>query len=302
MAFTLRITFSGLCLFVPEPAASGTGGRMHVLMPGMSGHGHHGEDRHVAAVAYDTGHLAPGGTPTGLTAMAPLTGRQLIPVAGAEASLALCGHIPDLGEITGQQVDPDLLGADTSNKLAARVTLGAGQITRVSPGVCWEWRPGELRPIANRVEWEIADVEGEQLTLVSELIGGGSGQKALGTLFPMNGRVNLIVYHEPPQDLPPEPLPVEHQPVPPRGFTPPHFSAFYGLFSGPVPTLLPRYRGPASEAPPLANGCATIPPEMGGLPFTCLVAGSGGGDGGGGDDGAGGGGSGGGGTGGGGGG
>jgi hypothetical protein len=278
MAFTLRITFSGLCLFVPERAAGGSAGRMHVLMPGMSGHGHHGEDRHVAALAYDTGHLAPGGTPTGLTAMAPLSGRQLIPVAGQSANLALCGHIPDLREITGQQVDADLLAADTANKLAARVTLGAGQITRVSPGVCWEWRPGELRPIANRVEWEIADVEGEQLTVVSELIGGGGEQKALGTLFPMNGRVNLIVYHEPPQDLPPEPEPLEHQPVPPRGFTPPHFNAFYGLFSGGVPTLLPRYRGPLSEAPPLSNGCAIIPPEMGGKPFTCLVAGSGDGD------------------------
>lgn len=287
MAFTLRITFSGLCLFVPEPAAGGSAGRMHVLMPGMSGHHHHPEDRHVAAVAYDTGHLAPGGTPTGLTALAPLSGRQFTPVAGEAANLALCGHIPDLREITGVPVDPDHLGPDTSHKLAARVTLGAGQITRVAPGVCWEWRPGELRPIANRVEWEIADVEGEQLTLVSELIGGGGEQKSLGTLFPMNGRVNLIVYHEPPQDLPPEPIPLEQHPVPARGFTPHHFAAFYGLFGGPVPTLLPRYRG--LEAPPLANGCQTIPPEMGGKPFTCLVAGTGPGDGDG-DDGTGGGG------------
>jgi hypothetical protein len=281
MAFTLRITFSGLCLFVPEPAAAGGTGRMHVLMPGMSGHHHHGaEDRHVAAVAYDTGHLVPGGTHTGITALAPLTGRQLTPVAGEEASLSLCGHIVDLREITGVGVDPDHLGPATSGKLASRVTLGAGRITRVAPGVCWEWRPGELRPIANKVEWEIADVEGEQLTLVSELIGGGGEQKALGTLYPMNGRVNLVIYHEPPQDLPPEPLPVDHQPVPARGFTPPHFTAFYGLFGGPVPTLLPRYHGLVYEGATIANPCETIPPEMGGMPFTCLVAGTGGGGGG----------------------
>jgi hypothetical protein len=280
MAFTLRITFSGLCLFVPERAAGGTAGRMHVLMPGMHGHHHHAEEeRHVAALAYDTGHLVQGGTPTGITALAPLTNRQLTPVAGEAATLALCGQIPDLREITGRGVDPDHLGADTSKKLTARVTLGAGRITRVSPGVCWEWRPGELRPIANRVEWEIADVEGEQLTLVSELIGGGGEQKALGTLFPMNGRVNLVIYHEPPQDLPPEPLPLEQHPVPARGFTPPHFTAFYGLFGGPVPTLLPRFRGQLSEAPPLANPCQTIPPEMGAKPYTCLVAGTGDGDG-----------------------
>jgi hypothetical protein len=236
----------------------------------------------VAAVAYDTGHLVPGGTPTGITALAPISGRQVTPVAGEAAVLALCDHIPNLLEITGRPVDPDHLGADTAKKLNSRVTLGAGRITRVSPGVCWEWRPGELRPIANRVEWEIADVEGEQLTLVSELIGGGGEQKALGTLFPMNGRVNLIVYHEPPQDLPPEPLPVEHQPVPPRGFTPPHFTAFYALFSGPVPTMLPRFRGKLTECAPPSNGCEAIPPDMGGLPYTCLVAGVGGGEGGGG--------------------
>ncbi|MBV9775114.1 MAG: hypothetical protein JO040_14270 [Gemmatimonadetes bacterium] len=281
MAFTLRITFSGLCLFVPEPAADGNTGRMHVLMPSMFGHCS-GADRHVAAVAYDTGHLAPGGTPTGITALAPISGRQVTPVAGEEASLALCGHIPDLREITQRPVDPDHLGSDLGKKLAARVTLGAGRITRVSPGVCWEWRPGEFRPIAHRVEWEIPDVEGEQLTLVSELIGGGGEQKALGTLFPMGGRVNLVVYHETTQDLPPEPLSVDSQPVPARGFTPHHFTAYYTLFGGPVSTVLPRFAGKLADCPPPANPCEPIPPDMGGMPYTCLVAGvgSGGGTGG----------------------
>ncbi len=279
MAFTLRITFSGLCLFVPEPGGGGSTGRMHVLMPGMFGHHCSGADRHVAAVAYDTGHLTPGGTPTGITAMAPISGRQVTPVAGEDAVLALCGHIPDLRQVTKRPVDPDHLGPDTGKKLTARVTLGAGGITRVSPGVCWEWNPGEFRPIAHRVEWEIADVEGEGLTLVSELIGGGGEQKALGTLFPMNGRVNLFVYHETTQDLPPEPLPVESQPVPARGFTPHHFTAYYALFGGPVPTVLPRFAGKLADCPPVANPCEAIPRDMGGMPYTCLVAGvTGGGD------------------------
>ena len=280
MAFTLRITFSGLCLFVPEPAGGASTGRMHVLMPGMFGH-HCGADRHVAAVAYDTGHLVQGGTPTGNIAMAPISGRQVAPVAGEEADLALCGHIPDLREITQRGVDPDHLGADAGKKLAARVTLGAGRITRVSPGVCWEWRPGELRPIAHRVEWEIPDVEGEQLTLVSELIGGGGEQKALGSLYPMNGRVNLTVYHETTQEMPPEPLPVHHHPVPASGYSPHHFSAYYTLFGGSVPTLLPRFRGKLGDCPPVPNPCEALPPDMGGLPYNCLIAGvgSGGGDG-----------------------
>lgn len=279
MAFTLRITFSGLCLFVPEPANGGSTGRMHVLMPGMFGH-HSGADRHVAALAYDTGYLVEGGSPTGITAMARLTGQQFTPVAGAEANLALCGHIVDLAEVVQRSVDPDVLGSDPQQKLMARATLGAGRITRVAPGVCWEWRPGELRPIAHKVEWEIPDVEGDALTLVSTPIGGGGSQQALGTLFPIDGRVNVVFYHETTQDLPPDPLPVEQQPVPAAGFTPPHFAAYYDLLDGPVTAVLPRYRGGPGACPPLPNPCAAIPPEMGGMPYTCLVAGVGGGGGG----------------------
>lgn len=276
MAFTLRITFSGMCLFVPEPAAAGSPtGRMHVLMPGMFGHHHGGADRHVAAVAYDTGHLVSGSAPTGITAVASLAGEQLVPVVGASATLALCDHIVDLRPVTGRGVAPDVLGADTGHRLAARVTLGAGGVTRVAPGVCWEWAPGEFRPIANRVEWEIPDVDGDALTLFSEPIGGGGTQKPLGTLHPVDGRVSLTVYHEPPQDLPPDPVPVDHQEVPPQGFTPPHFAAFYSVFGGPVANRLPRYWGPLSEAPPLANPCALIPPAMGGMPYTCLIGGVG---------------------------
>jgi hypothetical protein len=281
MAFTLRITFSGLCLFVPEPANGGPTGRMHVLMPGMFG-GHCGADRHVAALAYDTGYLTAGGAPTGIIAMARLSGQHFTPVAGEEANLAFCGHIVDLREITGRGVDPDLLGSDSGNKLTARATLGAGRIRAVAPGMCWEWRPGELRPIANKVQWEIPGVEGDRLTLVSEPIGGGGEQKALGTLFPINGEVNLVVYHETPQELPPDPLPAESQPVHALGFVPPHFAAYYELFGGPVPTLLPQLRGGKDDCPPVANPCDLLPPDMGLVPTTCLAAGVGGGGGGGG--------------------
>lgn len=275
MAFTLRITFSGLCLFVPEPTNGGSTGQMHVLMPAMTGK-HCAADRHVAALAYDTGYLVEGGAPTGITAMARLSRQQFTPVAGAEANLGMCSHIVDLREITQRSVDPDHLAADGQKKLMARVTLGAGGITRVAPGVCWEWRPGEYRPIANKVEWEIPDVEGDFLTLVSDPIDGGGMQKSLGRLFPIDGMVSVVVYHETPQEMPPDPRPIEHEPVPARGFTPHHFTAYYGLFGEGVPTVLPRFWS-KDGCPPLENPCATLPPEMGGLPYACLVAGVGGG-------------------------
>jgi len=278
MAFTLRITFSGMCLFVPEPVGGGSTGRMHVLMPAMSAHHnhHHGsEHRHVAALSYDAGALVQGGPKLGVPALAGLGGHALTLGVGDTASLALCGHIPDLREVTQRPVDPDHLGADTGKKLTSRVTLSSGRITRVAPGVCWEWRPGEFRPIAHRVEWEIPDVQGDRLTLEATPLDGGGTPRLLGTLFPTDGRLDLVMYHETAPNLPPDPLPEEHQPVLMPGEHPPHFAAFYGLFGDPVPILLPRYWGKLADCPAVANPCVALPPDMGATAYLCIVAGVG---------------------------
>lgn len=274
MAFTLRVTFSGLCLFVPEPVGSGGTGRMHVLMPKMGHHHCSSGDRHVAVAVYDAGYLLPEGPLLGVPALARLSGHTLEVGEGDAASLAICSQIVNLKEITGRAVDPDHLGADTGGKLMSRVTLSAGGMTRVAPGVCWEMRPEELRPIAHRVEWEIADHPGDALTLVSGPLGGGGPQRVLGTLHPRDGVVNLEVLHETPQDLPPEPLPMDQQPVPAVDDTAPHFAAFYSLFGDQAPVVMPRYRGPLANWPELAGGCPEIPPDMGGTAYTCLVAGA----------------------------
>jgi hypothetical protein len=282
MAFTLRITFSGLCLFVPEPVADGTG-RMHVLMPGMGGHHHSPEDRHVPVVVYDVGYTQPAGPLLGVVALARLTGHTLTLGQGDTASLSLCSQIVDLAQITGRPVDPDHLGADSKNKLVARVTLGAGAITRVGPGVCWEMRPGEFRPIAHKVEWEIPDFPGDSVTLLAQTLGGGGTPRELGTLYPRDGLLSVRVLHETPQDLPPEPRSMHDVPMPMPGDPPKHFSAFYALFGEPVPIVMPRYWGALADCPPTTGGCPVLPPDMGDIVYTCLVAGaSGGGTGGGG--------------------
>lgn len=274
MAYTLRITFSGLCLFVPEAAGTGPTGRMHVLLPGMSGHHHHSpEDRHVAALSYDAGYLVQGGPLLGVPTMGPLAGYTLAFGSGDTASTALCSQIVDLRPITGRGVDPDLLGADSENRLVARVTLGEGAITRVAPGMCWEWEGGEFRPIACRVEWEIPDVQGDSLTITAQPLGGGGAARQMGTLHPVDGRINLDVLHETPQDLPPDPLPLEHQQMLNRGDPPRHFSAFYALFGEPVPMRMPRFWGPLEDCPPVTGGCPEIPPDMGTRPWACLVGG-----------------------------
>jgi hypothetical protein len=275
MAFTLRITFSGLCLFVPEAVGDPGTGRMHVLMPSMGGHHHDPADRHIPVLSYDAGYLVQGAGTLGVTSVAKLTGYQLAFGTGDAASTALCSQIVNLKEVTGRDVDADHLGADSKKKLVSRVTLREGAITRVAPGVCWEWKPGEFRPVAHRVEWEIEDVPGDSLTITGQALRGGGPDRALGTLHAVDGRINLEILHETPQDLPPDPLPMEHQHPPMPGDSPKHFTAYYGLFGEPVPIVLPRYWGKLSECPPLPGGCPEIPPDMGGTAFTCLVGGAG---------------------------
>lgn len=276
MAFTLRITFSGLCLFVPEPVANGTG-RMHVLMPGMFGHHHSPEDRHVPVVVYDAGSLVQGGPSLGVPALARLTGYTLSLGEGDTAGLSLCSQIVDLAQITGRPVDPDHLGPDTQKKLTSRITLRAGAITRVAPGVCWEMRPGEFRPIAHRVEWEIPNFPGDSLALAGQPLSGGGTAREMGTLYPRNGMLNIEILHETPQELPPDPLPMEQHVMPNPGDPPRHFSAFYTLFGEPVPIVMPRFWGMLSDCPPRDGGCPEIPPDAGMYITTCLVAGAGGG-------------------------
>jgi len=285
MAFTLRMTFSGLCLFVPEPVGGGPAGRMHVLMPGMFGHEHHSPaDRHVPVLAYDAGQLVAGGPLLGVTAVSSLTDQVVSFGSGDGADLTLCQYVVDLTAVTNRGVDADHLGADASHKLVSRVTLAAGGMTRVAPGMCWEWGPGEFRPIAHRVEWEIAGIEGDSLTIAADPLRGGGVGRELGTLYPVDGVVSVDVFHETTQDLPPEPLPLEGHPQPTPGDVAPHFAAYYSLFGGAVPMRLPKYWGTLDDCPPSGSEgpCAILPPGMGGVPLTCLLAGGGSGGGGGG--------------------
>jgi hypothetical protein len=271
MAFTLRITFSGLCLFVPEPTSGPATGRMHVLLPGMGGHAHHGADRHVPVLSYDAGYLVPGGPSLGVPALALLEGGVMTVVDGDGASLAVCNQVVDLGEVTGRGVDPDHLGPDNRKKLVSRVTLGAGAMTRVAPGACWEWRPGEFRPIAHRAEWEIPNMPGDSVTFTTIPLSGGGAARDLGTLYARDGRINVDLYHEPQEELPPSPAPLDHGKMPMPGDPAAHFTAYYGLFGAPVPVVLPRYWGPLSEAPQLPGGCPVLPPEQGMRVFSCII-------------------------------
>lgn len=265
--YTLNITFTGLCLFVPEPAGADQNiGTMTVLMPMLGAQHHHGMDRHVPVLGFDTAHAVatPADRIRGAHAYVSMSNLQLIHM-GSEANLSLCPEMVNLAEVTRRPVEADHLGPDTTTRLVSRVRLGAGRINAVARGVCWEWGQGRIRSIAHKVQWTIDGIPGTDLKL--RLLGLHSGTAVqVPILYPINGAINLFVHHVPQGDLLPEP---ENHHEPQSGAEPHHFAAFYNLFGADPPMRLPRYAGKSCS--PSTTPCTEIP-EIGASAFTCMVA------------------------------
>lgn len=271
MAFTLHITFSGMCLFVPQPATQGaTTGTMHVLMPRMDPSHHHGADRHVPVLAFNPAYLLAGNDLLeDAVTLIPLDDNELA-LSGTTAQIKLCERIVNLSRVTNVQVPASHLGPNPK-VLLSRVQLGAGMMTHVSSADhCWEWEPGKLRPIAHQAEWQIP-FGGSTLQLPPLTRLDDGTPTDLPELHPRANRINLSILYIPAVELPPRPESVH---VPEHGFKPSHFATYYRLFGQPVPFRLPTYAGPAITGTGCGatEHCADIPKDQGGTAFTCMLA------------------------------
>jgi hypothetical protein len=268
MSFDLRINFSGQCMFAPERVSDEFRGRMHVLFPNSAAH--HGADRHVPIIAFDTVHLRENSASrTGrdeTTAVLPLRGCAL-KWDGADADLSFPADtpIPNLKEVTGKSVESTLLTTKESGALAARITFGTGKMEPSDEGADWEWITGEPRRFTHRVDWIIPNA-GESFLDLRLVDFKGVPVPAIKPLklFPLfNGTrdvIDLSMHHIPSGDLPPDGE-VHHTPE--LGSEAPHFSNYYSLFSRPVKMRVPRFAGPGSSG----GG-------KGGSPFNCMIAGT----------------------------
>ncbi|HEU0080351.1 MAG TPA: hypothetical protein VFQ76_22070, partial [Longimicrobiaceae bacterium] len=235
MAFTLRINFSGLCMFVPQPAS----GEMLVLLPQPRGHTH-GADRHVAVLGFDTAHLRGSATTRdGITALKRLAGLNLTLLGAGAENLIVCSEIVNLRSVTGKPAST----AANARTMVARVVLRAGKMSGIAPGACWEWDAGKFRHLANEAEWKIDSSDASLVVPVSDFAGNALPPLQFFPITPASGTpfIDLIVHHVPVGDLPPEPDPIQHEPD--FGAQPGHFLAYYSLFAGAVPVRLPRYWG-----------------------------------------------------------
>jgi len=230
MPFTLRIRFSGLCLFAPQPAAGGTPDRMHVLMPKATG-----AHLHIPVLEFDAAHMLPGSTP-GSAVTQLLLRESALTVEGAGVDLKVCDEIVNVRDATSSPVLPDLYDGNPGGLLASRVTLLGGRMKRVSPGVCWKWVDGKRRRMAHVAEWEMSMPGDALLWVLQQLPGGTTTPPAVPLLIPMGpsgGKLlNVRIRHLPADELtlerPDKPIPTKAD----------HFAHYYALFGKPV-TVLP---------------------------------------------------------------
>jgi hypothetical protein len=268
MAFTLRVTFSGMCLFAPEVGSATRPDRMHVLMPRATSHGH--ED-HVPIVEFDIAHLTPGTQNTDIFAQWLLRSRGL-KIEGAGASLSVCHDVVSLYPVVGRRVPEELFEGNPGGVLTSRVTLGAGRMSAVAKGACWEWNPDEPRRLAHQAQWSISNMPGDAYPIQLQGLTGGGGVGPVVQLHPIGEDelrvIQLYVSHLPSADMGPEPRDI---PEPHHDSPAPHFDRYFDLYGPQTPIRLPRYRSDSQCPEPDPTDCPILVGK-GESAFNCMLA------------------------------
>lgn len=207
MTFDLRFTFTGMMLYVPSNT------QLTVLLPktaevmptaNTSGCGSTGEEcvePHVARITFDTAYSRPGAAALdGVVAHASLRKKRLtVPAVGS----AYVKGIPSVVATATAPPRQDVLDGSADTDLIARLELTTGEASWADPGECWEYQ-GATRRMSHQVEWTISDVAGDWIDLeLTDLAGLGS-QGSLPRLYPIDGKIELWVWHAPPFELPPD--------------------------------------------------------------------------------------------------
>lgn len=230
MKFELRITFSGLCLWVPEAT------RMHVLMPKTDQHGGHGGhaghvEKHVTVLEVGLPYVKK--LPAGFSRF-DLHGRYLdLSDLAGHFDPRLSPEVVNISEIApGARVKLD----QADELVESRAIMSAGRERDRKGFARWKFpkKEGEYY-IAHWVQWA-ADVEvrGDAYVLRAGRLGRPS--EPIATLTPDARGVDLLVRHIPESELdtlfPPE--------FPGERFRMEHFAAYFPLFDDPSLDAIPE--------------------------------------------------------------
>jgi hypothetical protein len=252
MGFTLKVTFTGMLLYVPDaenalyvlfPPTGGT------AAPGVGGHDHGGHAHgapargtgggaspHVARLVYDTAYTGRGRARLdGVDAQVSLRGRELTLESGTGGGI---DGAPPRGLLRLGTARPELLGPRQGHALTARVVVKSGSFVPRHHGACWKV-DGEVRQMAHIVEWVIPDMPGESLTLALRELSFEGAETEVGPLYPVGEEIHLQVWHAPADEAPPQD---DVPPAPEIDDPAPHFAALNALLVTPSPWE-PRFAG-----------------------------------------------------------
>ncbi|HEX7241213.1 MAG TPA: hypothetical protein VF263_13145 [Longimicrobiaceae bacterium] len=254
-SFTLRIVFTGLCLFVPDRS----GRFMHVLMPKTGRpnepvpHPHEVEEHEVWLKGKDIAERMEGWT---------------FDLSGLSGGIgALPKEIVNLTEFFDAKADPDNV-----KLLAAKVTLGAGKVTHRRGRGKWVFSdlesgvplpPGPVY-MANWAAWSV-QVPGRELVLRRRPLDGGESHLFKVVEPDEDDVVCLTFSHLPPDET------SDDQDV---GYVAEHFHAFLTCLPDAehrVPILIGKaWPFPdAVEAGDTDNRCI---PGIPGIAYSCMIA------------------------------
>ncbi|HEX2093139.1 MAG TPA: hypothetical protein VHG28_12080 [Longimicrobiaceae bacterium] len=230
MSFELRIHYTGLCLFAPDPTPPSGSACLHAL---LLTHHHRHEPRLIYDRAYER-ESSP--TTDGCLRCRDLNDRALkIDGFGEPITppITLPEEVVDLHMIAGvERLPRRFVEPDPGPKVAARVSTSVGRpgapqrasLFTVPGGMPPDWP----RRITTILQWKVKRKTGQDsVTLVlADLRSRAEPKVGRITLFPIGGTVDVWIYNALPDDLPP-PVRVRN---PGHGSPAEHFDAYYSLF------------------------------------------------------------------------
>jgi hypothetical protein len=207
MSFDLKLTFTGMMLYVPEAS------QLQVLMPktadtlGASSSGGCGTEtagcveNHAARITFDTAYSREGALALddAVAHVSMRLKRLEVPAVGS----AYVRGIPSDIVTAASPVRDEVLDGSDNGDLTSRVKVSTGEATYADPGACWEY-DGTIRRMSHQVEWTIADITGDYLDLPLMDLDGLGAQGSLPRLYPIAGVIELWVWHAPSYELPPD--------------------------------------------------------------------------------------------------
>jgi hypothetical protein len=250
MTFELRITFSGLCLFVAE------NNTLHVLLPKEPKDSDHGGGfpKHRAVLEFAAHYVHK--IPVGFIRR-DLRGKYLdfsCPTDGRPKQLPekVVNYSPIVGD-----VPVDLDKKEKPECVTSRVELTAGRYDQAYSLAKWRFPDLDACDMANWVRWTL-DIEAPELVLAERRIGSKKMSEKFATLTPKDGRIDLLIRHIPRKELD-HPKPPER---PHSGYTLEHIRGYFSLFK--------KIHNPAF---PVIEDLALATPAPLGCSYTCVTLG-----------------------------